>query len=83
MEDYRLPASLVGMLLTARITGKPTVQIDLQATKLSVMIVLDSATSALKKSKTPPAKKKPSTTSTTLAKTKAPPSFYFATKEIS
>ena len=65
MEDYRLPASLVGMLKATRLTGNPRVQTDLQSTTLAVTITWDLATSttAKKKTKTPasktaPAKKK-------------------------
>ena len=60
MEDYRLPAPLVGMLKHTKITGMPVVQTDLQATKLSVTIIWDLATSAPKKSQKQTAKKKPS-----------------------
>ena len=51
MEDYRLPAPLVGMLRAANLTGKPAVQTDLQPTKLAVTITWDLATSAPKKPK--------------------------------
>ena len=60
MEDFRLPAPLVGMLKHTKLTGMPVVQTDLQDTKLSVTIIWDLATSAPKKSKKQPAKKKPS-----------------------
>ena len=64
MEDYRLPAPLVGMLKATNLTGMPNVQTDLRATKISVTITWDLATSAPKKPKKQPAKKKPSKTST-------------------
>ena len=51
MEDYRLPAPLVGMLRAANLTGKPAVQTDLQPTKLAVTITWDLAPSAPKKLK--------------------------------
>ena len=54
MDDYQLPAPLVGMLRATRLTRKPRIQTDLQATKLSVSIVWDLATSASKKTKTTP-----------------------------
>ena len=63
MEDYRLPAPLVGMLKATNLTGMPNVQTDLRATKISVTITWDLATSAPKKPKKQPAKKKPSETS--------------------
>ena len=74
MEDYRLPAPLVGMLKHTKITGMPVVQTDLQATKLSVTIIWDLATSAPKKSKKQPAKKKPSKPSAPSTTTKPPTS---------
>ena len=64
MEDYRLPAPLVGMRKATNLTGMPNVQTDLRATKISVTFTWDLATSAPKKPKKQPAKKKPSKTST-------------------
>ena len=63
MEDYRLPAPLVGMLKATNLSGMPHVQTDLRTTKISVTITWDLATSAPKKPKKQPAKKKPSETS--------------------
>ena len=74
MEDFRLPAPLVGMLKHTKLTGMPVVQTDLQATKLSVTIIWDLATSAPKKSKKQPAKKKPSKPSAPSTTTKPPTS---------
>ena len=74
MGDYRLPAPLVGMLKHTKITGMPVVQTDLQATKLSVTIIWDLATSAPKKSKKQPAKKKPSKPSAPSTTAKPPTS---------
>ena len=51
MEDYRLPAPLVGMLKASKLTGKPIVKTELLPTKLHVVITWDLATSAPKKSK--------------------------------
>ena len=65
MEDYRLPAPLVGMLKATNLSGMPHVQTDLRATKISVTITWDLATSAHKKPKKQPAKKKPSETPST------------------
>ena len=80
MEDYRLPASLVGMLKATRLTGNPRVQTDLQSTTLAVTIAWDLATSttAKKKTKTPasktaPAKKKKKQPSLPVAKSSTPP----------
>ena len=51
MEDYRLPAPLVGMLRASKLTGKPIVKTELLATKLHVTISWDLATSAPRKTK--------------------------------
>ena len=51
MEDYRLPAPLVGMLKASKLTGKPIVKTELLPTKLHVVITWDLATSAPKKTK--------------------------------
>ena len=51
MEDYRLPAPLVGMLRASKLTGKPIVKTELLATKLHVTLSWDLATSAPKKTK--------------------------------
>ena len=51
MEDYRLPAPLVGMLKSSKLTGKPIVKTELLPTKLHVVITWDLATSAPKKTK--------------------------------
>ena len=51
MEDYRLPAPLVGMLKASKLTGKPIVKTELRPTKLHVVITWDLATSAPKKTK--------------------------------
>ena len=66
MEDYRLPASLVGMLKATRLTGNPRVQTDLQSTTLAVTITWDLATSTTEKKKT----KTPASKKTAPAKTK-------------
>ena len=59
MEDYRLPASLVGMLKATRLTGNPRVQTDLQSTTLAVTITWELASLTTKKKTTkPPASKK-------------------------
>ena len=76
MEDYRLPASLFGMLKATRLTGNPRVQTDLQATALAVAITWDLATSTTKKKTKKPdfkktaSAKKPSSTAT---KSSTPP----------
>ena len=85
MEDYRLPASLVGMLKATRLTGIPRIQTDLQTATLAVTITWELASSNTKKTttkppaskKTAPAKKKspsPSTKSSTSPKSSTPPS---------
>ena len=51
MEDYRLPAPLVGMLRASKLTGKPIVKTELLATKLHVTLSWDLANSAPKKTK--------------------------------
>ena len=51
MEDYRLPAPLVGMLKATNLSGMPHVKTDLRTTKISVTITWDLATSAPKKPK--------------------------------
>ena len=51
MEDYRLPAPLVGMLRASKLTGKPIVKTELLSTKLHVTISWDLATSAPRKPK--------------------------------
>ena len=59
MEDYRLPASLVGMLKATRLTGIPRIQTDLQTARLAVTITWELASSTTKKKTTkPPASKK-------------------------
>ena len=59
MEDYRLPASLVGMLKATRLTGNPRIQTDLQTATLAVTITWELASSTTKKKTTkPPASKK-------------------------
>ena len=59
MEDYRLPASLVGMLKATRLTGIPRIQTDLQTASLAVTITWKLASSTTKKKTTkPPASKK-------------------------
>ena len=70
MEDYRLPASLVGMLKATRLTGIPRIQTDLQAATLAVTITWELASSTTKKKTTkPPASKK---TAPTTKKKKSP-----------
>ena len=71
MEDYRLPAPLIGMLWAIMLGT--TGQTDLQATKL-IVIVLGLARSVPKKLKTQPSKNYTFTPSTTSAKTKPSPS---------
>ena len=51
MEDYPLPAPLVGMLRASKLTGKPIVKTELLSTKLHVTISWDLATSAPRKPK--------------------------------
>ena len=51
MEDYRLPAPLVGMLRASKLTGKPIVKTELLATKLHVTLSWDLATSAPRRTK--------------------------------
>ena len=59
MEDYRLPASLVGMLKATRLTGITRIQTDLQTATLAVTITWELASSTTKKKMTkPPASKK-------------------------
>ena len=59
MEDYRLPASLVGMLKATRLTVIPRIQTDLQTATLAVTITWELASSTTKKKTTkPPASKK-------------------------
>ena len=70
MEDYRLPASLVGMLKATRLTGIPRIQTDLQTATLAVTITWELASSTTKKKTTkPPASKK---TAPTTKKKKSP-----------
>ena len=70
MEDYRLPASLVGMLKATRLTGIPRIQTDLQTATLAVTITWELASSTTKKKMTkPPASKK---TAPTTKKKKSP-----------
>ena len=84
MEDYQLPASLVGMLKATRLTGIPRIQTDLQTAMLAVTITWELASSTTKKKttkppaskKTAPAKKKspsPSTESSESPKSSTPP----------
>ena len=71
MEDYRLPASLVGMLKATRLTGIPRIQTDLQTATLAVTITWELASSTTKKKTTkPPTSKK--TAPTTKKKKKSP-----------
>ena len=59
MEDYRLPASLVGMLKATILTGIPRIQTDLQTATLASTITWELASSTTKKKTTkPPASKK-------------------------
>ena len=59
MEDYRLPASLVGMLKATRLTGIPRIQTNIQTATLAVTITWELASSTTKKKTTkPPASKK-------------------------
>ena len=51
MEDYRLPAPLVGMLRASKLTGKPIVKTELLSTKLHVTLTWDLATSAPRRTK--------------------------------
>ena len=51
MQEYRLPAPLVGMLKASKLTGKPIVKTELLPTKLHVVITWVLATSAQKKTK--------------------------------
>ena len=71
MEDYRLPASLVGMLKATRLVGIPRIQTDLQTATLAVTITWEIASSTTKKKTTkPPASKK--TAPTTKKKSPSP-----------
>ena len=68
MKDYRLPASLVGMLKATRLTG---IQADFQTATLAVTITWELASSTTKKKTTkPPASKK---TAPAKKKKKSPP----------
>ena len=59
MEDYRLPASLVGMLKATRLTGIPRIETDHQTATLAVTITWELASSTTKKKTTkPPVSKK-------------------------
>ena len=51
MEDYRLPAPLVGMLRASKLTGKPIVKTELLSMKLHVTLSWDLATSAPRRTK--------------------------------
>ena len=51
MEDYRLPAPLLGMLRASKVTGKPIVKTELLSTKLHVTLTWDLATSAPRRTK--------------------------------
>ena len=51
MEDYCLPAPLVGMLRASKLTGKPIVKTELLSTKLHVTLSWDLATSAPRRTK--------------------------------
>ena len=77
MEDYRLPAPLVGMLRASKLTGKPIVKTELLATKLHVTISWDLATSAPRKTKnrqsTKTAKPAPPTRQPARSSTQQPP----------
>ena len=77
MEDYRLPAPLVGMLRASKLTGKPIVKTELLATKLHVTISWDLATSAPRKTKnlqsTKTAKPAPPTQQPARSSTQQPP----------
>ena len=75
MEDYRLPAPLVGMLRASKLTGKPIVKTELLSTKLHVTISWDLATSAPRKTKKRQSTKtaKPMPTTQQPAKSSQPP----------
>ena len=73
MEDYRLPAPLVGMLKASKLTGKPIVKTELLPTKLHVVITWDLATSAPKKTKKRQLKKTANTESDKRQNSKSSP----------
>ena len=73
MEDFRLPAPLVGMLKASKLTGKPIVKTELLPTKLHVVITWDLATSAPKKTKKRQLKKRANTESDNRQNSKSSP----------
>ena len=73
MEDYRLPAPLVGMLKASKLTGKPIVKTELLPTKLHVVITWNLATSAPKKTKKRQLKKTANTESDNRQNSKSSP----------
>ena len=73
MEDYRLPAPLVGMLRTSKLTWKPIVKTELLSTKLHVMLTWDLATSAPRRTKNRKSTKTTKPASTTQQPAKSSP----------